>query len=373
MNAADQDLHHQVGGDCPLREPLAVAPASFADTRAQPSISCVVPAFNEADNLGRLLTGLTAQLAALSDRWEVILVDDGSHDSTAAAVAPWLVRPGVRYVRLSRNFGKEAALTAGIDRAAGEVVLLMDADPRHPPSLLPEMLDAWRNGAEMVCAVRASRADESLAKRLGTALLYALVNRDASVQIPVDAGDFRLMDRRVVEALKSLPERNRFMKGLYAWVGFRTVIVPYLPTARFAGASSFSMRKLARLAFTGITAFTNAPLRLWSGVGAVIATLALGYGCWVVVDHFLFGVDVPGWATLVAGTMFLSGVQLLSIGILGEYVGRIFDEVKQRPVYVVGLEAGAGGIGPPDASSAASPADRPATRQAALPDTAQPK
>jgi glycosyltransferase involved in cell wall biosynthesis len=164
------------------------------------------------------------------------------------------------------------------------------------------------------------------------------------VPIPVDAGDFRLMDRRVVDALKSLPERNRFMKGLYAWVGFHNVIIPYVPAERHAGASTFSLRSLSRLAFTGVTAFTNAPLRLWSALGVVVALFALGFGVWIVIDYFAFGNNVPGWATLVCGMMFFSGVQLLSIGILGEYVGRIFDEVKQRPVYLVGSEAGRGAI-----------------------------
>ncbi len=315
-----------------------------APRHPRPAMSCVVPAYNEAANLDPMLASLTAQLAALTDHWEVIVVDDGSRDTTPAAMAPWLVRPGVRYVRLSRNFGKEAALTAGIDRAAGEVVLLMDADLQHPASLVPEMLAAWVAGADMVCAARASRADEGLAKRLGTALFYALVNRNSGVQIPVDAGDFRLMDRRVVDALKSLPERNRFMKGLYAWVGFHNVIIPYVPNERLSGTTTFSVRRLTRLAMTGVTAFTNAPLRLWSGLGVLIALLALGFGAWIVIKHFIYGTDVPGWATLVAGMAFLSGVQLLSIGILGEYVGRIFDEVKQRPVYVVGLEAGRGAI-----------------------------
>ena len=319
---------------------------------ARPAISCVVPAFNEADNLARLLAGLTAQLSELSDRWEVIVVDDGSRDATPAAMAPWLTRPGVRYVRLSRNFGKEAALTAGIDRAAGDVVLLMDADLQHPASLVPQMLAAWVRGADMVCAARASRADETWSKRLGTAIFYRLVNRDSAVPIPVDAGDFRLMDRRVVDALKSLPERNRFMKGLYAWVGFRNEIIPYVPDERHAGTSTFSTRRLAKLAFTGVTAFTNAPLRLWSAVGAVIALISLAFGVWIVLEHFIFGSAVPGWATLVCGMMFLSGVQLLSIGILGEYVGRIFEEVKQRPVYVVGSEAGRGGIVLPSDSHA---------------------
>ena len=313
----------------------------------RPAISCVVPAFNEAANLGPLLDGLTAQLAELTERWEVIVIDDGSRDATPAAMAPWLQRPGVRYVRLSRNFGKEAALTAGIDRAAGDVVLLMDADLQHPASLLPDMVTAWRDGADMVCAARATRADESLAKRIGTAIFYALVNRNAAVPIPVDAGDFRLMDRRVVDALKSLPERNRFMKGLYAWVGFVNVIIPYVPAERHAGTSSFSMKRLAKLAFTGVTAFTNAPLRLWSAVGVVIALCAIAFGFWIIVEYFVYGADVPGWATLVTSMMFFSGVQLLSIGILGEYVGRIFDEVKQRPVYLVGSEAGRGAIDAP--------------------------
>jgi glycosyltransferase involved in cell wall biosynthesis len=313
----------------------------------RPAISCVVPAYNEAANLGLLLTGLTAQLAELTERWEVIVIDDGSRDATPAAMASWVKTPGVRYVRLSRNFGKEAALTAGIDRAAGDVVLLMDADLQHPASLVPEMVEAWREGADMVCAARASRADESWPKRLGTALFYRLVNHNSPVPIPVDAGDFRLMDRRVVDALKALPERNRFMKGLYAWVGFHNVIIPYVPAERHAGTSTFSLRSLSKLAFTGVTAFTNAPLRLWSGIGVIVALFALAFGAWIVIEHFIYGSDVPGWATLACGMMFFSGVQLLSIGILGEYVGRIFDEVKQRPVYLVGNEAGRGAIHAP--------------------------
>ena len=311
---------------------------------AQPSISCVVPAFNEADNLHPLLTGLTAQLAALTPRWEIIVVDDGSVDATALEMRRWTHQRGVRYLGLSRNFGKEAALTAGIDRAEGDVVVLMDADLQHPASLVPAMLKAWQDGADMVCAARASRHDERWPKRLGTAIFYHLLNRNSAVKIPVDAGDFRLMDRCVVEALKSLPERNRFMKGLYAWVGFKNVIIPYVPAERHAGQSTFSLRSLSRLAFTGVTAFTNAPLRLWSGAGAIVALCAIALAFWFVIEYFVYGANVPGWATLVCSVMFFSGVQLLSIGILGEYVGRIFDEVKQRPVYIIGQEAGVGAI-----------------------------
>jgi polyisoprenyl-phosphate glycosyltransferase len=302
-----------------------------------------MPAYNEAENLPALLTQLLPQLAALTDRFEVVIVDDGSTDSTAAAIAPWVQQGGVRYLRLSRNFGKEHALTAGIDHARGEVVVLMDADLQHPVEIVAKMLEAWQQGADMVCAARASRADESWTKRVGTALFYWMVNRKGSkVQIPVDAGDFRLMDRRVVDALKSLPERNRFMKGLYAWVGFRTEIIDYVPAERQAGQSSFSLRSLVHLALTGVTAFSNVPLRLWSGVGALIAVGAIGFGVAIVIEHFVRGHDVPGWATLVTSLMFFSGVQLLSIGILGEYVGRIFDEVKQRPIYLVASEHGTG-------------------------------
>ncbi len=310
--------------------------------RATPRISCVVPAYNEAANIEPLLLALTRQLRALVPQWEILVVDDGSRDASPAVLSRWASVPGVRWLRLSRNFGKEAALTAGIDHAVGDVVVLMDADLQHPPEMIAPMLEAWRAGADMVCAARRSRDDEGWAKRAGTWLFYRLINRPGAVEIPVDAGDFRLLDRRVVEALRALPERNRFMKGLYAWVGFRTEVLPYTPLPRHSGKSSFSLRRLAALAFTGITAFTNAPLRVWSGVGAVVALGALGFGLWIVAEHFIIGHDVPGWATLVAGLMFSAGIQLLSVGILGEYVGRIFDEVKQRPVYIVGEEHGRG-------------------------------
>ena len=339
--------------------PVADPPRSAAAPRpARPAISVVMPAFNEAGSLPGVVDELREALRALTERWEVIVVDDGSRDDTAAVAAACARQPGVRVVRLSRNFGKEAALTAGLDRALGEVVVLMDADGQHPVSLLGEMLQAWRDGADMVSAVRASRADEPLGKRLGTRLFYRMVNAGSPVSIPEDAGDFRLMDRRVVDALRALPERNRFMKGLYAWVGFDARTIHYTPARRRAGRSSFSLRRLARLAFTGITAFSNFPLRLWSGIGALIALGALLYGAWIVVEHFVHGHPVPGWPTLVAGLMFFSGVQLLSIGILGEYIGRIFDEVKQRPIYLVASEQGESMI-VPRASLAAVPTAAP--------------
>ena len=311
---------------------------------ARPAISCVVPSYNEAASLPTLLTQLTAQLRDLTDAWEVIVVDDGSTDATPEAMRGWTATPGVRWLQLSRNFGKEAALTAGIDHAEGDVVVLIDADLQHPPELLPRMIDAWRGGADMVCMARESRSDESLAKRVGTALFYRLVNHHTAVKIPVDAGDFRLMDRAVVDALKALPERNRFMKGLYAWVGFRTELLHYTPNERHAGVSSFSSKRLVKLALTGVTAFTTFPLRLWSGAGVLIALGAILFAVYIAIDYFIYGNDVAGWATIVCSVMFFSGVQLLSVGILGEYVGRIFDEVKRRPLYLLREVAGSGRI-----------------------------
>jgi len=321
-----------------------------ARLNAAPSISCILPAFNEGESLPALLTQLSDELRQHFTRWEVVVVNDGSSDDTEIAMLPWLHGRNVRYVSLSRNFGKEAALTAGLDRARGDLVLLMDADLQHPPALIPDMLAAWREGADMVYTVRKTRDDESALKKLGTRLFYRIVNAGSAVEIPANAGDFRLLDRAVVDALKSLPERNRFMKGLYAWVGFRSVAVDYEPNERFAGESSFSMRGLSRLAVTGVTAFTNAPLRLWSAVGATIAVGAILGGVWFIIEHYTFGTEVPGWATLAVSTMFFSGVQLLSIGILGEYVGRIFDEVKQRPVYLVRHDSG-----PSNEDAAAAP------------------
>jgi len=320
---------------------------AIAQRPTRPAISCVVPAYNEAGNLPRLLETLTAELRRLSGRWEVIVVDDGSRDATGEALRPWLERPGVRLLQLSRNFGKEAALSAGLEHARGDVVVLLDADLQHPPALIGSMLQAWAAGADAVSAVRSNRAEESWVKRTGTRWFYRLVNAGSAIHIPADAGDFRLMDRRVVDALNSLPERNRFLKGLYAWVGFRTEFISYSPPPRTSGRSTYSLKALRKLAITGLTAFSTVPLRLWSGIGALIALCAFSYGWVVTIDYLVNGHTVPGWPTIVAGMMFFSGVQLLSIGILGEYVGRIFDEVKQRPLYVVGAEAGRGLIDAP--------------------------
>ncbi len=308
-----------------------------------PSISCVMPAYNEARNLDSFVPQVLRALHALSDQVELIVVDDGSRDATVQ-VAKGLsaTHPEVVLLRLSRNFGKEAALTAGLAAARGDVVLLMDADGQHPTALLPDMLEKWRAGADVVYAVRKTRHDQSSLQAGLTDLFYKLVNWGTRVQIPAHAGDFRLMDRKVVAALNALPERNRFMKGLYAWVGFDCTAIDYEPLPRTQGESSFGLTGSFALAFTGILAFSIAPLRLLTLVGLLLALGAIGYGAWVVIEHFAWGIAVPGYATIVAGMMFLSGIQLLSIGVLAEYVGRIYEEVKQRPLFLVNERCGQG-------------------------------
>jgi polyisoprenyl-phosphate glycosyltransferase len=305
-----------------------------------PSISCIVPALNESDNLHTLLPALEAVLSALSPAWEVIVIDDGSHDATPELMASWSARPGFRYIQFSRNFGKEAALSAGLGASAGDVVICMDADLQHPPALIPEMVERWRAGADMVYAVRASREDESRIKRLGSSLLYFILGRDSRIRIPRDAGDFRLMSRRVVDAFMQLPERTRFMKGLYAWVGFKTDAIEYVPPERLHGKSRFSLIGLTHFAVDGITAFSTWPLRAISLAGAVVALLSFIYGIYLVIEYLLVGNEVSGWSTIVTAMLFLAGVNLLGLGVLGAYVSRIFDEVKQRPLYLVRNDTG---------------------------------
>lgn len=308
-----------------------------------PSLSCVIPAYNEAPSLGSLLPDILTTLQRLSPKVELIVVDDGSRDDTTAVMqAVCATYPQVLYLKLSRNFGKEAALTAGIEAAQGDVVVLMDGDGQHPVSLVPDMLAKWRAGADVVYAIRKTRHDQSSLQIKLTGWFYKLVNFGNRVKIPANAGDFRLMDRQVVDALKSLTERNRFMKGLYAWVGFNSTAIDYEPLPRTDGKSNFGLRGSLSLAFTGILAFSIAPLRALTVTGFILSMVALGYGIWVMGEYFIYGIAVPGYATIVVGLMFFSGIQLLSIGILAEYVGRIYEEVKQRPNYLVSQRLGQG-------------------------------
>jgi glycosyltransferase involved in cell wall biosynthesis len=328
--AADEASHAAEGTDALAREyrPLA--------------LSCVIPCRNEAANLARLLPLLSSTLTECSSRWEVILVDDGSTDATALLSATWAQSSGFRVIQLSRNFGKEAALTAGLQAACGDVVVMMDADLQHSPSLIPTFVKHWRSGADVVYAVREDRRDEGVFKRMGARLFYALVNAADRFEVPAGAGDFRLMDRKVVDALLSLPERNRFMKGLYSWVGFPAVAVKYAPEQRTQGHSHFSPLRLIRLSLDGLTAFTTWPLRAVSLVGFALAALAFLYGAYLTATYLLYGGDVSGWTTIVVSLMLFAGLQMISLGIVGEYIGRIFEEVKARPLFVVKRELGQG-------------------------------
>lgn len=301
----------------------------------QSMISCVVPAYNEHDNLGLLLPRLQAVLAQTGADWEVIVVDDGSRDATPGLMKAWTQHSGFRYVQLSRNFGKEPAITAGIEAAVGDAILILDADLQHPPELLPEMLNRWQAGVDMIYAVRENRDDESLGKRLGTTLFYSLLKSSRGVTVPPHAGDFRLMDRAVVDALLRLPERNRFMKGLYAWVGFNTEAIQYVPDARLHGESRFSVLKLLRLALAGLMSFTTWPLRLVSLFGFLVSICSFTYGLVIVIQYLLYKNPVDGWPTIVTVLLFFSGINLMSLGVVGEYIAGIFDEVKGRPLYIV--------------------------------------
>ena len=300
-----------------------------------PHVTVIVPAFNESAAIAHTVSSIAHHLKALSSKWDIVVIDDGSRDNTAEVVRNLDQQFQTTLVRFSRNFGKEYAITAGLEHAEGDVVICMDADGQHSAELLSEMLAKWREGYDMVYAVRQDRKVESAFKRWGSRVFYRAMNLGGQIDIPKDAGDFRLMDKQVVKALLSLPERNRFMKGIYAWVGYKSIGIPYFPLERTHGESTFSKLKLAQLAWTGVTSFSAMPLRLASAVGGLLAFMAFIYGIWVVIDKLFFSESIPGWPTVVASMMFLAGVQLLFIGILGEYLSRVYDEVKGRPSYIV--------------------------------------
>ncbi|HEX3676243.1 MAG TPA: glycosyltransferase family 2 protein [Sphingomicrobium sp.] len=303
-----------------------------------PLLSVVVPVKNEEAAITSFVERVSAILdgIALNQSWEILFIDDGSTDSTLAAIAAANARERrVRALSLSRNFGREAALTAGLDHARGRAVIPMDVDMKDPPEVLPEMVAKWIDGYEMVFGVRRRRASDSLAKRLTAGLYYRAHNAVSKDKIPENAGDFRLLDRKVVEVIRKLPERNRFMKGLFAWAGFKQAAVEYDRSERETGKSKFSYRKLWTLALDGITSASTVPLRIWSYVGAFVALVAIAYSGFIAADTMVFGNPVPGYASIIVSVLFLGGIQLISLGVLGEYVGRILTETKQRPLYVV--------------------------------------
>jgi glycosyltransferase involved in cell wall biosynthesis len=301
-------------------------------------LSVIVPVKDEeqgivpfVERVAPILDGLFADGA-----WEILFIDDGSEDATLPAIhAAHSREPRVRALSLSRNFGKEAALSAGLDHASGQAVVPMDVDLQDPPEVIGAMLDKWREGYEVVYGVRRNRSTDSLPKRLTADLYYRAHNYLSDDKIPEHAGDFRLLDRSVVEVIRSMPERNRFMKGLFAWGGFRQAAVEYDRVPRTVGTTKFRYWKLWTLALDGITSASTMPLRIWSYIGVVIAFFALIYALYVIVRTTLFGIDVPGYPSQMVAILFFGGLQLISLGVLGEYVGRILVETKQRPIYVV--------------------------------------
>lgn len=305
-------------------------------------VSIVVPVFNEAEAVSAFMVEIQKTAAHIARRFEdgialeLIFVDDGSRDETIARLlaAPSPDLP-FRIVQLSRNFGKEAAMSAGLFEAKGDAVTIIDVDLQDPPDLIPEMIERWLEGAKVVLARRSDRSEDSYMKRRTASWFYELHNLISDVQIPHNVGDFRLMDRAVVNEVNRLGENRRFMKGIFAWVGYEPVIIDYKRPARAAGTTKFSGWRLWRFAIEGITSFSTAPLVVWTYVGFAISALSLAYAILVVVRTLIFGVDVPGFASLLVGILFLGGIQLLGIGILGEYIGRIYSEVKRRPPYVI--------------------------------------
>jgi len=303
----------------------------------KPLISLIVPFYNEHDAVDRFFEQVLHVLEAIDTiRFEIVCINDGSRDGTLEKLVAASERDRrIKVIDFTRNFGKEAALTAGLDEASGDAVVAIDADLQDPPSLIPQMIERWQAGAEVVLARRANRACDSFLKRSTAALFYRVHNALSEVKIPENVGDFRLMDRTVVNALRSLPERHRFMKGLFAWVGFDTVTIDYERTPRSAGKTKFSGWRLWNFALEGITSFSTVPLRSWTYIGGTIAALAFFYGGVIVGRTLLFGNPVPGYASLISVVLFMGGMQLAGIGVIGEYVGRIYDESKERPIYLV--------------------------------------
>ena len=308
---------------------------------ARPVLSLVVPCYNEAAGLASFWARASDALDALGFPAEAVFVDDGSTDATFAVLSALAARDArVRVVVLSRNFGKEIALAAGIDHARGDAVVPIDADLQHPPELLAALVASWRDGHDVVIALRRDRATDSALRRLASDLFHRVFTRVAPVPVPRGAGDFRLMARPVVDALRAMPERTRYMKGMYAWVGFKTSTVDYDVDERTEGRSRYGFFRLWRLALDGIVSFSSLPLRVSSFLGALFAVVAIAYGAWLVVRTLRHGIEVPGYASLMVVVLFLGGVQLLSLGVIGEYLGRVHDEVKARPLYVVRARLG---------------------------------
>lgn len=318
-------------------------PDPMTKTVGQPTLSLVVPVYQDATAVPHFFQVVVPILKDTGVDWEIVCVDDGSTDESLDALCAQQQKdPRIKVIALSRNFGKEAALTAGLAHTNGQAVVPIDVDLQDPPHLIGEMLVRWRAGYDVVHAVRRQRDSDSWFKRASARLFYNAYNRLSHIRIPVNAGDFRLVDRKVVDALSQFPERNRFAKGLFAWLGFRQTYVTYARQRRITGKTNWSYWKLWNFALDGITSFSTLPLRVWSYIGVSIAFLSFFYAIFLIVRTLLYGIDVPGYASLMVVVLFLGGLQLLTLGILGEYLGRTYQETKARPIYLVRATYGFG-------------------------------
>ncbi|MCS7243034.1 MAG: glycosyltransferase family 2 protein [Candidatus Caldatribacterium sp.] len=299
-------------------------------------LSVVVPVFNEEEVLPETYRRLTEVMEGLALPYEIVFVDDGSKDQSPRLLDELARRdPRVRVIHFSRNFGHQAAITAGLDYARGEAVVVIDADLQDPPEVIPEMVAKWQEGYEVVYGQRVRREGETLFKRLTASFFYRLLRFMTDIDIPLDTGDFRLMDRKVVEVMKLLREKNRFIRGLVAWVGFRQIALPYVRHRRLAGTTKYPLRKMLRLAWDGITAFSNKPLKVAAYLGLALSLFSFLYLVAIVVAKLLGKSTVPGWASLAVMNLFFSGIILIILGIMGEYLGRMYEEAKNRPLYIV--------------------------------------
>ena len=304
-------------------------------------ISIVIPVFNEEKGLALLVDRLLPVLESEAVAFEVIFVNDGSRDGSLQELKRLNTRHDrLKLISFSRNFGKECAIAAGLVYARGAAVILMDSDLQHPPEVLSTFLERWREGYQIVYGQRLDRRTDGAVRRLSSRVFYRLFRLMTKTELPRDAGDFRLLDRRAVDALNRLGERARYNNGLYSWIGFRSIGVPYSVGDRSIGTSKWSPRRLANFAIDGLTSFSTMPLKVWSYLGLLVSLIALAYATMFLVKTMIFGADVPGFPTLVISIMLLSGAQLISLGVIGEYLGRVYEEVKARPLYIVAEEVG---------------------------------
>jgi len=307
----------------------------------EPVVSIVAPAKDEAKNLAAFLAALTPVLEALGEPWEIVFVDDGSRDdSLGMMVAARVQDPRIKVVALARNFGKDVALTAGLRHARGRAVIPIDCDLQHPVELIPVMVAKWRAGADMVVGVRSKRTEEGWFRRTAAQSYYRLMRSMTNVEIPPNAGDYRLLDRKIVDVINEMPERTRFMKGIFAWPGFKTELVEFQANQRAGGRSAWSPWKLWRFALDGLFSFSTTPLKVWTYIGGLSALGAFVYLIITLVQKLVWGIAAPGYASILIVVLFFNGLLLLSNGIQGEYIARIFEEVKGRPLFVVAKKWG---------------------------------